>query len=67
MMRMARNLEPMELAYVDVPDEFTGAVISKLQQRKGELQNMGSSRRRLYTIRVLRFHPVVSSVIVVSS
>lgn len=35
-------LEPMELAYVDVPDEFTGAVISKLQQRKGELQNMGS-------------------------
>ena len=37
-----RKLEPMELAYVDVPDEFTGAVISKLQQRKGELQNMGS-------------------------
>ncbi len=35
-------LEPMELAYVDVPDEFTGAVISKLQQRKGELRNMGS-------------------------
>lgn len=35
-MRMAK-LEPMELAYVDVPDEFTGAVISKLQQRKGEL------------------------------
>ncbi len=35
-------LEPMEIAYVDVPDEFTGAVISKLQQRKGELQNMGS-------------------------
>ncbi len=35
-------LEPMEIAYVDVPDEFTGAVISKLQQRKGELNNMGS-------------------------
>jgi len=32
----------MEIAYVDVPDEFTGAVISKLQQRKGELRNMGS-------------------------
>ena len=32
----------MELAYIDVPDEFTGAVISKLQQRKGELRNMGS-------------------------
>ncbi len=37
-----KRLEPMELAYVDVPDEFTGAVISKLQQRKGELRNMGS-------------------------
>ena len=37
-----KTLEPMEIAYVDVPDEFTGAVISKLQQRKGELRNMGS-------------------------
>lgn len=37
-----KKLEPMELAYVDVPDDFTGAVISKLQQRKGELLNMGS-------------------------
>ena len=30
----------MELAYVDVPDEFTGAVIEKLSQRKGEMLNM---------------------------
>ena len=37
-----KKLEPMEIAYVDVPDDFTGAVISKLQQRKGELRNMGS-------------------------
>ncbi|MEY8390915.1 translational GTPase TypA [Lachnospiraceae bacterium] len=36
-----KELEPMELAYVDVPDEFTGAVIEKLSQRKGELRNMG--------------------------
>ncbi len=36
-----KKLEPMELAYVDVPDEFTGSVIEKLSQRKGELQNMG--------------------------
>lgn len=35
-----RKLEPMERAYVDVPDEFTGTVIEKLSQRKGELQNM---------------------------
>ena len=34
-------LEPMELAYIDVPDEFTGVVIEKLGQRKGELRSMG--------------------------
>ena len=36
-------LEPLETAYVDVPDEFTGTVIDKLSQRKGELQNMSAS------------------------
>ncbi len=35
-----KKMEPMELAYIDVPDEFTGNVIEKLGQRKGELQNM---------------------------
>ena len=35
-----QKLEPMELAYVDVPEEFTGAVIQKLTSRKGELQGM---------------------------
>ncbi len=34
-------LEPMEMAYIDVPDEFTGVVIEKLGQRKGELRSMG--------------------------
>lgn len=33
-------LEPMELAYIDVPEEFSGSVIEKLSQRKGELRNM---------------------------
>ena len=33
-------LEPMETVYVDVPDSFTGVVIEKLSQRKGELKNM---------------------------
>lgn len=33
-------LEPMERAYIDVPEEFSGSVIEKLSQRKGELQNM---------------------------
>ncbi|MBE5970557.1 MAG: translational GTPase TypA [Lachnospiraceae bacterium] len=35
-----KKLEPMELAYVDVPEEYTGAVIEKLSARKGELKNM---------------------------
>ncbi len=36
------KLEPMETVYVDVPEEFSGIVIDKLSQRKGELQNMGT-------------------------
>ena len=35
-----KKTEPMELAYIDVPEEFSGAVIEKLSQRKGELRNM---------------------------
>ncbi|WP_367565394.1 translational GTPase TypA [Lacrimispora sp.] len=35
-----RKLEPMEIAYIDVPEEFTGAVIQKITSRKGELQGM---------------------------
>ena len=30
----------MELAYIDVDDEFSGSVIQKLGERKGELRNM---------------------------
>ncbi|MCC8141257.1 MAG: translational GTPase TypA [Lachnospiraceae bacterium] len=37
-----KRTEPMELVYVDVPEEFSGVVIEKLSQRKAELQNMGS-------------------------
>ncbi len=35
-----KKLEPMELAYIDVPEEFSGTVIQKLSNRKGELQGM---------------------------
>ena len=37
-----KTLEPVELAYVDVPDEFSGTVISSLSERKGELLGMNS-------------------------
>ena len=38
-----KKTEPMERAYIDVPEEFSGSVISKLSERKGELLNMGSA------------------------
>ena len=38
-----KKLEPMEIAYIDIPDEFAGTVIDKLSQRKGELQGMSVS------------------------
>lgn len=38
-----RKLEPMELAYIDVPEEYTGVVIQKLTSRKGTLQGMSQA------------------------
>ena len=38
-----RKLEPMEIAYVDVPEEYTGVVIQKLTSRKGALQGMSQA------------------------
>ncbi len=35
-----KKLEPMEKAYVDVPDEYSGTVIQKLSNRKGTLVSM---------------------------
>ncbi len=35
-----KKLEPFEIAYIDVPDEFSGTVINMLNVRKGELQGM---------------------------
>ncbi len=35
-----KKLEPMEKAYIDVPEDFSGAVIEKLSRRKGELMGM---------------------------
>ncbi len=45
--------EPMELVYIDVPEEFSGSVIQKLSSRKGELQGMspatdGTTRLEFY-------------------
>lgn len=37
-----KKLEPMELAYIDVPEEFAGSIIQKLSERKGELMSMST-------------------------
>ena len=37
-----KKLEPMEIAYVDVPEEYSGTVIQMLSERKGELQGMST-------------------------
>ena len=37
---LGHKLEPFEIAYIDVPDEFAGTIINMLNQRKGELQGM---------------------------
>ncbi len=38
-----KKLEPMERAFVDVPEEFSGTVIQKLSERKGELLGMSTA------------------------
>ncbi len=45
--------EPMEIATLDVPEEYVGAVIEKLGKRKGdlvEMNPMGSRMRIIYSI-----------------
>lgn len=37
---VGRKLEPMEIAYIDVPEESTGIIIQKLTNRKGVLNGM---------------------------
>jgi len=45
-----KRLEPIEEAIIDVDDEFTGAVVQKLSERRGDLIDMrpsGGGRQRL--------------------
>ncbi len=44
-----KKTEPMEIAYIDVPNDNTGAIIEKLGSRKGELRNMSSISGGTYT------------------
>lgn len=39
-----KKLEPMEIAVIDVPEEFMGSVMEKMGLRKGEMKNMIQSK-----------------------
>lgn len=38
--KTGQTLEPVELAIIEVPEEYVGAVMEKLCSRKGEIENM---------------------------
>ena len=38
--KTGETLEPIEMAIIEVPEEYVGAVMEKLCSRKGEIQNM---------------------------
>lgn len=42
--------EPVEKVYIDVPDEFSGTVIEKMSQRKGNLIDMQKRGERMHII-----------------
>ncbi|MBR5220009.1 MAG: translational GTPase TypA [Clostridia bacterium] len=41
-------MEPVEKVYIDVPDEFSGTVIEKMGQRKGNLLDMQKKGERMH-------------------
>ena len=43
-----KKCEPMELLVADVPNDYTGAVINKLQSRRADLQNMKPHQAGVY-------------------
>ena len=63
---LGHKLEPFEIAYIDVPDEFAGTIINMLNQRKGELQEWLLQEMEPQDLSSL-FHPVDLSDSVVTS
>lgn len=47
-----KRLEPMEMCYIDVSDDYAGAVIQKLTQRKGELVAMNPNGQGLTRLEI---------------
>lgn len=47
------KLEPVERAYVETPEEYSGAVIEELSKRKGEMQHLETSDTGIVTMEFL--------------
>lgn len=47
------KVEPMERAYVEAPEEYSGAVIEELSKRKGEMQHLETSDSGIVTMEFL--------------
>ncbi len=47
------KLEPMERAYIEVPQEFSGAIIEEFARRKGEMQSLDTNEHGLTAMQFL--------------
>jgi GTP-binding protein len=45
--------EPMEMAHVEVPEEFSGSVIEELSRRKGEMRSLHTDEHGITTLEFL--------------
>jgi GTP-binding protein len=48
-----QKLEPIEKAYIETPEEYSGAVIEELAKRKGEMQHLETSDTGIVTMEFL--------------
>ncbi len=45
-----QTLEPMEIAHIEVPQEYSGAVIEELSRRKGEMRTLNTSEQGITSL-----------------
>jgi len=45
--------EPMEIAHIEVPQEFSGAVIEELSRRKGEMRSLNTNEHNITSLEFL--------------
>ncbi len=48
-----QKCEPIEKAYIEVPEEFSGAVIEELSRRKGEMQHFHTNDNKITSMEFL--------------